>query len=75
MAGDGGHHQGSRRSRDSTVNKVRPVESGKRELMIGDTDSKFLIIVTFVKGFGDIWSGRRRDKRTRTLEHCMRLCA
>ena len=75
MAGDGSHHQGSGRSRNSTVNKLGPVESGKRELMIGDTDSKILIIVTFVKGFGDVCSGRRRDRRTRTLEHYMRLCA
>ena len=75
MAGEGSHRQGSRRSRNSTVSKAGPVEGGKRALMIGDTDSKILIVVTFVKGFGGVWSGRRRDKRARTLEHYMRLCA
>ena len=35
----------------STMDKVKPVESGKKELsMSGDTDSKVLSRFTFVKG-------------------------
>lgn len=52
VVGDGSLHQEGRRSRNSTVNTVGPLESVRERADNGDTVLKVLIIITFVKGFG-----------------------